>query len=388
MGARTWGGAWRRCAQLQARCLRSQHWHTTIWHTSTREPVATEPARVPQYRIGASASGGCWHFREAAMAVQTAAPRLSAEKQVDMLRQMLTIRRFDSRVLEIYREGIMRGTSHPYIGMEAVGVGACAALRPDDYITSTHRGHGHCIAKGGDISLMMAELLGKATGYSRGKGGSMHIADVSKGILGANGIVGGGMGIATGSALSARIRGTDQVTVCFFGDGALNQGILHECSNIAAIWKLPVVFLCENNQYAMSARSDKFTSVPDPSVRAVAYGFPGVRIDGMDVFAVYEAVSEAVERARRGEGPSMVVAVTYRYFGHHVGDPLNYRTKEEVDEWRKQDPIDRFQARLLDERIMDETRLQQLNERVNAAVEEAIEFAKNSPDPSVEILME
>jgi pyruvate dehydrogenase E1 component alpha subunit len=322
------------------------------------------------------------------MAVPTAAPRLSAEKQVELLRQMLTIRRFDSRVLEIYREGIMRGTSHPYIGEEAIAVGACAALRNDDYITSTHRGHGHCIAKGGDIRLMMAELLGKATGYSRGKGGSMHIADVSKGILGANGIVGGGMGIATGSALSARIRGTDQVTVCFFGDGALNQGILHECSNIAAIWKLPVVFLCENNQFAMSARAERFTSVPDPSVRAQAYGFPGVRIDGMDVIAVHEAVAESVERARRGDGPSMIVAMTYRYFGHHVGDPLNYRTREEVDEARKSDPIERFKSRLLDARIMDETRLQQLDEQVNAAVEDAITFARNSPEPSAEILME
>jgi pyruvate dehydrogenase E1 component alpha subunit len=322
------------------------------------------------------------------MAVPTVAPRLSAEQQVEMLRQMLTIRRFDSRVLEIYREGIMRGTSHPYIGEEAIAVGACAALRNDDYITSTHRGHGHCIAKGGDIRLMMAELLGKATGYSRGKGGSMHIADVSKGILGANGIVGGGMGIATGSALSAQIRGTDQVTVCFFGDGALNQGILHECSNIAAIWKLPVIFLCENNQFAMSARAERFTSVPDPSVRAQAYGFPGVRIDGMDVIAVHEAVAESVERARRGEGPSMIVAMTYRYFGHHVGDPLNYRTREEVDEARKSDPIERFRDRLLDARVMDETRLQQLDERVNAAVEDAITFARNSPEPSADILME
>jgi pyruvate dehydrogenase E1 component alpha subunit len=322
------------------------------------------------------------------MAVQTAAPRLSAEKQVDMLRQMLTIRRFDSRVLEIYREGIMRGTSHPYIGEEAIAVGACAALRQDDYITSTHRGHGHCIAKGGDIKLMMAELLGKATGYSRGKGGSMHIADVSKGILGANGIVGGGMGIATGSALSARVKGTDQVTICFFGDGALNQGILHECSNLAAIWKLPVIFLCENNQYAMSARADKFTSVPDPSVRAQAYGFPGIRVDGMDAIAVYQVAAEAVERARRGDGPTMIVATTYRYFGHHVGDPLNYRTKEEVDEWRKTDSIERFKAHLLDERVLDETRIQQLEEQVNAAVEDAIEFARNSPEPTVEILME
>jgi TPP-dependent pyruvate/acetoin dehydrogenase alpha subunit len=178
------------------------------------------------------------------------------------------------------------------------------------------------------------------------------------------------------------------VTICFFGDGALNQGILHECSNIAAIWKLPVIFLCENNQYAMSARAEHFTSVPDPSVRAQAYGFPGIRVDGMDVIAVHEAVSEAVERARRGEGPSLIVAVTYRYFGHHVGDPLNYRTREEVEEARKADPIERFKARLLDERIMDETRVQQLEDQVNAAVEEAIEFARNSPEPPVEILMD
>ena len=321
------------------------------------------------------------------MAVEVA-PRLTAEKQVDMLRQMLTIRRFDARVLEIYREGIMRGTSHPYIGEEAIAVGACAALRDDDYITSTHRGHGHCIAKGGDIRRMMAELLGKETGYCRGKGGSMHIADVEKGILGANGIVGGGVGIATGAALSASVLGRDFVSVCFFGDGALNQGIVHEASNIAAIWKLPVIFLCENNQYAMSARAERFTAVPDPSVRAQGYGFPGVRVDGMDVIAVYEAVSEAVERARRGQGPSLIVAVTYRYFGHHVGDPLNYRTREEVDEWRKSDCIERFQQRLLDGHVLDETRLRQLEQQVNDEVEEAITFARNSPDPSPEILME
>src|ERR671931_2132144 len=308
------------------------------------------------------------------MVIATA--ELTRVDAAEMLRKMYRIRLFEQKVIELFQEGKIRGSTHTYIGMEACAVGVCSVLRPDDYITSTHRGHGHCIAKGGDIKLMMAELLGKATGYCKGKGGSMHIADVDRGILGANGIVGGGMGIATGSALSARVKGTDQVTVCFFGYGALNQGSLHECSNIAAIWKLPVVFLCENNQYAMSARADQFTSVPDPSVRAQAYGFPGVRVDGMDVIAVYEAVSEAVERARRGEGPSLIVATTYRYFGHHVGDPLNYRTKEEVDEWRKSDPIERFKARLLDGRIMDETRLQQLEEQVNAAVEEAIEFAR------------
>src|SRR5215207_4672576 len=221
---------------------------------------------------------------------------------------MLTIRLFDERALALYRAGEMRGTTHPYIGMEAVGVGVTLALGASDFVTSTHRGHGHTIAKGGDPRKMMAELLGRATGYCGGKGGSMHIADMDKNMLGANGIVGGGMGLATGAALAARLQGTGRVSICFFGDGALNQGILHEVSNLSAIWKLPVVFVCENNQYAMSARADHFTSVPDPSVRAVAYGFPGVNVDGMDTLAVYRATVEAAERARAGQGPSLIVA--------------------------------------------------------------------------------
>src|SRR5438270_7368417 len=243
---------------------------------------------------------------------------LAKPTMLEMFDRMMTIRLFEMRVIELFREGVIRGSTHTYIGMEAGAVGACTALRADDYITSTHRGHGHCIAKGGDPRLMMAELLGKATGYCKGKGGSMHIADVEAGILGANGIVGGGIGLATGAALAAQRAGRDDVTLCFFGDGALNQGVLHESANLAAIWKLPVVYICENNQYAMSARADKFTSVPDPEVRAKAYGFPGVSCDGMDVMAVYRTVADAVARARAGEGPSLVVCVTYRYFGHHV----------------------------------------------------------------------
>jgi pyruvate dehydrogenase E1 component alpha subunit len=301
---------------------------------------------------------------------------------------MWTIRNFDTRAYELYREGLMRGTTHAYIGMEAVGVGVCAALRPDDTITSTHRGHGHCIAKGGDISMMMAELLGKATGYCKGKGGSMHIADVDRGILGANGIVGGGMGIATGAGLSAKLLGNGRVSVCFFGDGALNQGVLHEACNLSAIWKLPVVFVCENNQYAMSARADRFTSVPDPSVRAVAYGIPGLNVDGMDILAVHRAAAEAVERARAGEGPTFLVATTYRLLGHHVGDPLNYRDREEVEEWRKKDPIERFKAHLLDRGVLTAAEAEQLEQDVAAKVDQASEFAKSSPEPSVEILME
>src|SRR6266542_319254 len=322
------------------------------------------------------------------MAIATEAPALRKEQLLDMYRRMWAIRRFDTRAYELYREGLMRGTTHAYIGMEAVGVGVCSALRSDDTITSTHRGHGHCIAKGGDIAQMMSELLGKATGYCRGKGGSMHIADVDRGILGANGIVGGGIGIATGSALSASVLGTDRVSICFFGDGALNQGVLHEACNLSAIWKLPVVFVCENNQYAMSARADQFTSVPDPSVRAVAYGIPGVNIDGMDVLAVYRAATEAIGRARAGEGPSFLVATTYRMLGHHVGDPLNYRDKAEVEEWSKKDPIAGFKSYLLGNRVMTEAEAERIEQDVVEQIEQAIEFAKASPDPSPDILME
>jgi pyruvate dehydrogenase E1 component alpha subunit len=305
-----------------------------------------------------------------------------------LLRTMVTIRQFDQRALELFREGAMRGSTHPYIGMEAVAVGACAALQPTDCITSTHRGHGHCLAKGGDPRLMMAELLGKATGYCKGKGGSMHIADVDAGILGANGIVGGGIGLAAGAALAAQLAGRDDVTVCFFGDGALNQGVLHESANLAAIWKLPVVFVCENNQYAMSARADRFTSVPDPTVRAAAYGFPGVSCDGMDVLAVYRAVSDATARARAGGGPSLVVCVTYRYFGHHVGDPLNYRDKAEVDAWRQRDPIERFEQTLIGCGALTADDAERLRAEVAAEIESAVAFAKASPEPDAASLME
>ncbi|TMI92798.1 MAG: thiamine pyrophosphate-dependent dehydrogenase E1 component subunit alpha [Bacillati bacterium ANGP1] len=313
---------------------------------------------------------------------------LSPDQLRSMLRTMHMIRQFDLRALDLYREGAMRGSTHPYIGMEAVAVGACAALRPADRITSTHRGHGHCLAKGGDPRLMMAELLGKATGYCKGKGGSMHIADVEAGILGANGIVGGGIGLATGAALAAQLAGRDDVTLCFFGDGALNQGVLHESANLAAIWKLPVVYICENNQYAMSARADRFTSVPDPEVRAKAYGFPGVSCDGMDVMAVYRTVADAVARARAGEGPSLVVCVTYRYFGHHVGDPLNYRDKAEVDAWKTKDPIDRFQRDLIAHRVLTSDEADRLAAAVAQEIDAAVAFAKASPEPEADALME
>ncbi len=313
---------------------------------------------------------------------------LTPVQLVGMLRTMLAIRQFEQRALELYREGVMRGTTHPYIGMEAVAVGACATLRPSDRITSTHRGHGHCLAKGGDPRLMMAELLGKATGYCKGKGGSMHIADVDAGILGANGIVGGGVGLATGAALAARLAGRDDVGLCFFGDGALNQGILHEAANLAAIWKLPIVYVCENNQYAMSARADRFTSVPDPAVRATAYGFPGVSCDGMDVFAVYRTVGRAVARARSGDGPSLVVCETYRFMGHHVGDPLNYRDKAEVEQWRTRDPIERFRQVLAARKILPAADADALRAEVEREIEDAVAFAKASPEPPLSQLAE
>jgi pyruvate dehydrogenase E1 component alpha subunit len=305
----------------------------------------------------------------------------------EALRLMLLIRHFDERALALYRAGEMRGTTHPYIGMEAVGVGVMLALRADDWVSSTHRGHGHTIAKGGDPKKMMAELLGRATGYSGGKGGSMHIADMDKHMLGANGIVGGGMGLATGAALTAKLQNTGAVAICFFGDGALEQGILHETTNLAAIWKLPVVFVCENNQYAMSARSDWSVAGGNPAARAAGYGIPGETVDGMDLFAVNAKASELVERARRGEGPAYLVCNTYRYHGHHAGDPLNYREREEVERWRQQDPIEPVKRAIVEQGVMTADEINQFEQQIEAQVDEAVEFAKSSPEPTPDQLM-
>ncbi len=313
---------------------------------------------------------------------------LAKPTMLDMYDRMLTIRLFETRVIELFREGVIRGSTHTYIGMEANAVGCCTALRPDDYITSTHRGHGHCIAKGGDVRLMMAELLGKATGYCKGKGGSMHIADIDAGILGANGIVGGGIGIATGAALSAKMRGSGQVCVCFFGEGGNNQGALHENANLASIWKLPVVYFCENNQYAMSMSVKRATAVPDIATRAAAYNMPGVNVDGMDVLAVYQATREAVERARAGDGPSLIVSTTYRFEGHNIGDPQPYRTKDEVEEWRRRDSIDRFGRYLIDEEIASTAEIEAIHQKVAQKIEDAVEFARQSPEPELSSLEE
>jgi TPP-dependent pyruvate/acetoin dehydrogenase alpha subunit len=300
-----------------------------------------------------------------------------------MYRRMCLIRSFEEHARDLYMQGRVRGATHMYIGEEAVAVGACAALRRDDYITSTHRGHGHCLAKGGQPAAMMAELLGKATGYCHGKGGSMHIADLEAGILGANGIVGGGVSIATGAAYACKYRGSGQVVCCFFGDGALNQGIFHESANMAGLWKLPVVYLCEENKYAEFSPNASFFPVRDLTVRAAPYGFPGVAVDGNDALAVYQTVRAAVERARSGDGPTLIVADTYRIEGHTIGDPLTLRPKDETETWRKRDPILRLRQTLKTQGALDDDAAEKLAAEAGQEIDAAVEFAFNSPDPDI-----
>ncbi len=308
---------------------------------------------------------------------------LSPEQCLSLYCRMCLIRSFEEHARELYMQGRMRGATHMYIGEEAVAVGACAALRRDDYITSTHRGHGHCLAKGGQPAAMMAELLGKATGYCHGKGGSMHIADLDLGILGANGIVGGGIGVATGAAYSCKVRGAGQVACCFFGDGALNQGIFHESANMAGLWRLPAIYLCEENKYAEFSPNAGFFPVRDLTVRAAPYGFPGVAVDGNDVLAVYQTVRAAVERARSGDGPTLVIADTYRIEGHTIGDPLTLRPKDETEVWRQRDPIVRLRHTLKEQGVLDDGTAEKIVAETEQEIKAAVEFALNSPDPDV-----
>lgn len=313
---------------------------------------------------------------------------LPESKLKEMLLQMYLIRAFEEKADELYALGKVHGTMHLSIGQEAMAVGAIATLRPEDYILSTHRGHGHCIAKGADIKLMMAEFMGKETGYCRGRGGSMHIADMEGGNLGANGVVGGGIGMAVGAGLSIKMRDTGQVILCFFGDGAANRGIFHEALNMAAIWTLPVVYLCENNQYGMSMSVERAFPIKDIADRAAAYNMPGVVVDGNDVLAVYEATLEAVERARGGGGPSLIEGKTYRWKGHSKSDQERYRTKEEVEAWKERCPIRRFRARLIKEKVIDEAEASRMAEEARRLIEEAVAFAEASPEPSVETILE
>jgi 2-oxoisovalerate dehydrogenase E1 component len=317
---------------------------------------------------------------------------LAREELLDILRRMWEIRLFENKVYDLLGENIIKGASHLYAGEEAVAVGAVAALRDDDLITSTHRGHGHCHARGDSLAegpvarqehlnKMMAELCGRATGYCRGRGGSMHIADVQKGNLGATGIVGGNIPVATGAALSMKRQGLDRCVVCFFGDGASNTGNFHESLNLASAWKLPVVYVVENNLYGMSVPFQNVSAGPDIAARAAAYDMPGVVVDGMDPIAVYEAVSVALERARHGEGPTLIECKTYRWYGHSRSDPRRYRTKEEEQAWRDRDPVRVFAGRLLEMGIATQEELDQVEERAVKAIDEATAFALNSPLP-------
>jgi len=307
--------------------------------------------------------------------------KISKEKMIQMYTTMYRIRQFESKLQEFFAAGKIPGFVHLYLGEEAVAAGTCAALRKEDYITSTHRGHGHLIAKGGDLKLMMAEIYGKSTGYCKGKGGSMHIADINLGILGANGIVGGGGPIAAGAGMAIQYRGEDRVAVCFFGDGASNQGTTQEALNLASAWQLPVVFVNENNGYGISCPTSKSMAITDIADRAAGYDMPGVIVDGNDVIAVYEAISAAVERARKGEGPSLIECKTYRWRGHFEGDACVYRKKDELDEWIKKDPVPRFAKKMLDDGILTQKALDKLHAEIDTELQEAITFAEESPLP-------
>ena len=305
-----------------------------------------------------------------------------------MYRLMVEIRLFEEKVFELYGQNLVPGTIHLYAGEEAVAVGVCTALRREDYITSTHRGHGHCIAKGADLKRTMAEILGRKSGYCKGKGGSMHIADFSIGMLGATAVVGAGLPIAVGAGLSVKLRKSDQVVACFFGDGASNQGTFHESLNMASTWKLPVIFVCENNLYAMGTRQSVVMNVADVADRGVGYGIPGVVVDGNDVTSVYEAARAAVERARKGEGPTLIECKTYRHKGHSRVDPARYRPKEEVSEWLSRDPIKLFKQRLIQDYHVRPSGLEKTEKEASAKIEGAVKCALDSAFPEPEEALE
>lgn len=296
---------------------------------------------------------------------------------------MLTIRHFENKAVELFAAGKLPGFVHLYIGEEAVATGVCATLTEHDYITSTHRGHGHLIAKGGKVDLMMAELFAKATGYCKGKGGSMHIADVDLGILGANGIVGAGQPISVGAAFACKYKQTGNVAVCFFGDAASNRGTFHEALNLAAVWKLPVIFICENNSFGISNHQKNHMSISDVSDRASAYGIPGMSTDGNDVVAVYETALAAVQRARKGDGPSLIEYKTWRHRGHFEGDPGAYKDAAEQKKWLENDPIEKLAQKLIAQKIAAAAELTEIDQQVRQQIEQAVAFAENSPEPDL-----
>ena len=309
---------------------------------------------------------------------------LTREQLIEMYRRMTRIRLFEEQVVELAARGELPGAAHTSIGEEATVVGACMALRTDDYMVGTHRSHGHPIGKGADLKRLFAELLGKETGVNRGKGGSMHLADFSVGSVGETSIVGSGLPVAAGAALGAQVLGQDRVALCFFGDGASNEGAFHEALNLAAVWDLPAVFVCENNGYAVTMPASRSVAVKDIADRARAYDIPGAAVDGQDPIAVYEAVSQAVDRARAGNGPSLIEAKTYRYREHAegFGEGFAYRTDDEVAAWRKRDPVPAFRARLIEEGVLSEAEASEVESAVRQEIADGIEFARQSPWPS------
>ncbi|HZQ08392.1 MAG TPA: thiamine pyrophosphate-dependent dehydrogenase E1 component subunit alpha [Anaerolineae bacterium] len=308
-------------------------------------------------------------------------------RRIGWLRTMVTIRRFEERAEQLYKAGFIRGGSHSSVGEEASAVGVCAALEPKDWLVTTYRGTGHCIAKGMPLTSIMAEFFGKATGCCQGLGGTMHLTDYARGILPTSAIVGGGIPIATGAALSAKLFSTGQVSVCFFGDGASNQGAFHESLNLAAIWDLPAIYICENNQYAVSMPIKNAIRIPDIAKRAEAYGIPGYVVDGNDVEAVYTATVEAVERARAGQGATLLELKTYRHRGHYIGDSVKYRSEMELAEYLQRDPIARLREKLMSEGLITIDDYRRIEEEANAEIERAVEFARASPAPDEEELL-
>jgi len=313
---------------------------------------------------------------------------INKEKAFEIYRTMVRIRKFDTVVIQLYADGEIPGFMHLYIGEEAVAAGVCAALRKTDYITSTHRGHGHCIAKGGHLDYMMAELFGRKTGYCKGKGGSMHIADLDIGILGANGIVSGGIPTAVGAGVGIQYKNEDNVSVAFFGDGATNVGQFHEACNLASTWDLPVIFVCENNQYAQTTPLAEHQKIKDVASRALAYDMKSMIVDGNNVVEVYQKISEAVQRARQGGGPTFVECKTYRWRGHWEGDPQPYRTQKEVAVWKKKCPIGRFRKFVTENNLIKPEDLDEIEKKVDIELKKAIDFARESPHPAPEEALE
>lgn len=308
---------------------------------------------------------------------------LNSEKLLGMYKKMLLIRYFEEKLFDLFLEGRSNLGSHLSIGQEAVGVGACSNLRKNDFVTSTHRGNGHYLAKGGDPKRLMAEIFGKKTGTNEGRGGGMHVMDIDIGFLGCMGIVGAGIPIAGGSGLSAKLKGSDQVTVCFFSDGASNRGTFHEGINLASIWKLPVIFICENNLYAITTRASESLPIENIADRAASYGIPGIIVDGMDVLAVHEATKEAIRRTREGMGPTLIECKTYHFKGHGLGYwEADFRPKEEKEKWYKKDPIPKFRSKLIELKILSEEEADNIGKTVKKEILDAVKFADESPEPS------